>query len=165
MRFLMKQKIFTLRDSFEIFDQHQQVVLFAKSRIFSIRKSFTLLDPNEQPVAEIRQKLLAFRPTFYITTSNGQRYCIKKTFFPLFHSRFLIKGPDCSLIIAGNFLGHEYQFFNPKEQLVAEVSKQWFSWSDTYGIDVSDESLSELIISAVIVIDATMHDDKNSNFD
>lgn len=164
MRFVMKQKLLSLRDSFEILDDQQQLAFTAKSGFFSLRKAFSLKTSSEQQVAQIKQKLIAIKPTFYITTADGQKSRIKKCFFPLFTSRFIMSHPQGEIEIGGNFWVHEYQFIqngNP----IAQVSKQWFSWSDTYGIDIANQENIELILAAVVVIDAVMHDDCNSNFD
>jgi uncharacterized protein YxjI len=46
---------------------------------------------------------------------------------------------------------------------VAEVSKRWFAWSDTYGVDISDEEDPVFILALVIVIDQVIHDNNHNN--
>lgn len=161
MRFVMKQKIFSLRDSFEIFNEHDELAYVAKGGFFSIRKGLTLKDHTEAEVAKIKQKLLAWKPTFYITLQDGQRCMIKKCFFPLFKSRFLLKLPNAEVVIDGDFFAHEYRFVVGNEE-IACVSKRWFSFGDTYGVDIKYPEDIELILSCVAVIDMVMHDDSGS---
>jgi uncharacterized protein YxjI len=43
---------------------------------------------------------------------------------------------------------------------VAEVSKRWFSWSDTYGVDIAQGEDDVLLLASSVVIDMVCHDDK-----
>jgi len=161
MRFLMKQKIFTLRDKFEVFDEHEQLAYVAKGGFFSFRKKLKLIDNQEKEVAEIKQKLFAIKPTFFITLADGQLCKIKKCFFPLFTSRFVISLPNTHIVIEGDFFAHEYRFIVATEE-IACVSKRWFSFGDTYGVDIKYPEDVSLILSCVAVIDMVMHDDSGS---
>jgi len=40
---------------------------------------------------------------------------------------------------------------------VAVVSKQWFSWSDTYGVEIKDGQDDVLILASAIVVDLACH--------
>ncbi len=155
-KYKIKQKFLSISERFNIENEYDERVFSVKGKFFSVGKKFDLFDKQEQPVAAIKQKLLAFRPTYYIEFNDGSKAKIVKTFFPLFHSRFLIEYHQQSLTVLGNFLSHEYQI-SEQEQVIAEVSKQWFSLSDTYGVDIVDDQLAPLILSVVIIIDAIHH--------
>jgi len=45
--------------------------------------------------------------------------------------------------------------------VVASVSKQWLSFSDTYGVDTVGGENDAFIIVMVICIDQILHDDKH----
>ena len=47
----------------------------------------------------------------------------------------------------GDFLDYEYHFSRPHDGVVARVSKQWFSWADTYGVDIADTGLNGVLIT------------------
>lgn len=164
MRFVMKQKLFSLRDSFEINDENEALAFTAKSKFFSFRKSFQLKDANEQDVVAIKQQLLAIKPKFVFDNYQGQTALLKKHFFPLFSHKFTLYLNNKKVDITGNILGHEYQF-SMRGEIIAQVSKQWFSWSDTYGVDVLRAEDIWFVISSVIAIDCLLHEDKNSTFD
>jgi uncharacterized protein YxjI len=52
----------------------------------------------------------------------------------------------------------EYKF-ERAGRTVAEVSKRWFAWNDTYGVDIKDDEDDVLILSATVVIDMVCHAD------
>lgn len=161
----LKQKFLSLAEKFEIKDEQGEPVYIINGKFFSIGKQFTLVNMKGDVIAEIKQKVLSFRPTFYIQIAGQNKAKIVKTFLPLFRSRFLIEQTMVDnqvkqIVATGNFLSHEYEF-NEQHTLIAKVSKQWFALSDTYGLDVLDSELTELIISALIVIDAVHHGGDN----
>ena len=41
---------------------------------------------------------------------------------------------------------------------VAQVSKRWFSWRDTYGIDIASGEDDVLLLACAVVIDMASHD-------
>jgi uncharacterized protein YxjI len=42
---------------------------------------------------------------------------------------------------------------------VATVSKRWFAWTDTYGIEVDDKEDAVLILASAVVVDMACHRD------
>ena len=70
-------------------------------------------------------------------------------------------GPD-DLEAKGNFIDHEYSFERGGRQ-VARVSKKWFSFSDTYGIEIDDREDDVLVLASAVVIDLVSHPDPKNN--
>jgi uncharacterized protein YxjI len=58
----------------------------------------------------------------------------------------------------GDFLDHEYSF-SRGGSTVASVSKQWFSWADTYGVQIAGGEDDVLILASTVVIDMACHGD------
>jgi uncharacterized protein YxjI len=69
-----------------------------------------------------------------------------------------VPGPD-DLEAEGSFLDHEYAFTR-SGNVVATVSKRWFSWADSYGVDIADGEDDVLILASTVVIDMICHGDK-----
>ena len=84
---------------------------------------------------------------------------VKKELFTFFHCRFTVDvpGPD-DLEAKGDFTDHEYEFWR-QSGLRATVSKQWFAWSDTYGVDIAEGEDDILILASTVVIDMACHAD------
>ena len=84
---------------------------------------------------------------------------MKKQLFTFFGCRFTVDvpGPD-DLTAEGDFLAHEYHI-DRHGAPVAQVSKQYFTWADTYGIDVADGEDDVLILACAVVIDLACHQD------
>jgi uncharacterized protein YxjI len=82
---------------------------------------------------------------------------VKKKLLTLLRYRFTVDvpGPD-DLKAQGSFLDHEYAYERQGCE-VAQVSKRWFSWTDTYGVDIADGEDDVLIIATAVVVDMVCH--------
>ncbi len=163
MRYVMKQKLFSWGDDFRIKDAAGRDVFFVDGRAFSLGKKLSFQDLNGHELAFIRQKLLSWGPTYEVTRGNELLAVVKKQLFTLFRCKFTVDvpGPD-DLEAQGSFMDMEYRF-ERGGRTVAEVSKRWFSWSDSYGVDIADGEDDVLILASTVVIDMICHDDKQQH--
>ena len=159
MRYVMKQKLFCWGDDFHIRNDAGQNVFFVDGRAFSIGEKLSFQDMARNELAFIRQKLLAWGPTYEVYRGGQLAAVVKKELFTLFRCRFMIDvpGPD-DLEALGNFMDMEYAF-ERRGQTVAQVSKRWFAWSDTYGVDIASGEDDVLILASTVVIDMVCHGD------
>ena len=160
MRYLMKQKLFCWGDDFRIQNEAGEDVFFVDGRAFSIGDKLSFQDMAGNELAFIRQKLLSWGPTYEIQRDGQLAAVVKKELFTFFRCRFMIDvpGPD-DLEAEGNFLDMEYTF-NRGGSVVAEVSKRWFAFTDTYGVDIADDQDPVLILASTVVIDMVCHGDQ-----
>ncbi|HKI53817.1 MAG TPA: LURP-one-related family protein, partial [Anaerolineales bacterium] len=68
-----------------------------------------------------------------------------------------VKGGD-DLIVQGNILDLEYDIKDGRK-MIAEVSKKWFSITDTYGVEIKDGQDDILILAVAVAIDMMAHDE------
>jgi uncharacterized protein YxjI len=161
MKFRIKQKFFSLTDSFNIEDEHGNLAFTAKGKLLSISSGQTLYDAQEQEVLKIKRKYLSLRPACRLVMPDGKEWLIKQRFWPFWKTRFTIDTPTEQFEITGNFLQYEYEV-KRGDTVLASISKAFFSLSDTYGVDVFDASMTEQILATVIVIDRLQHDESGS---
>jgi uncharacterized protein YxjI len=162
MRYLLKQKFWSWGDDFTIKDESGSDVFFVDGKVFTIGRKLSFQDMAGNELAFIHQKLLAWGPTYEITRDGALAAVVKKHLFTLFRCRFTVDvpGPD-DLEAQGSFLDMEYTFTRGNGR-VAEVSKRWFSWTDTYGIEIAEGEDPVLILASAVVIDMVCHaDDKH----
>jgi uncharacterized protein YxjI len=159
----MKQKLFSWGDKFRIQNEAGQDMFLVNGRAFSLGNKLAFEDLEGNELAFIQQKLLSWGPTYEIYHAGQLAAIVKKELFTFFRCRFMIDvpGPD-DLEAEGSFTDMEYAFTRGN-QTVALVSKKWFSWADTYGVDIADDQDDVLILASTVVIDMVCHaDNKNS---
>lgn len=159
MRYIMRQKIFAFGDDFTIKDEHGRDTFVVDGRAFSIGDKLSFRDMSGNELVFIRQRLLSWGPTYELHHNGQVVATVKKALFTLFRARFSIDvpGPD-DLEAQGDFLDHEYVFTRHGNK-VATVSKRWFAFSDTYGIDIEDGEDDALLLASAVVIDMASHGD------
>ncbi len=157
MRYAMKQKLFSWGDDFCIKYNQGRDVFFVDGRVFSLGDKLSFQDMAGNELAFISQKLLSWGPTYEIYRGSHLAAVVKKSLFTFFHCKFTVDvpGPD-DLEAEGDFLDHEYGF-SRAGTIVANVSKQWFSLTDAYGVEIVDGEDDILILASTVVIDMVCH--------
>jgi uncharacterized protein YxjI len=163
MRYVMKQKMFSLGDDFIIKDAEGNNVYFVDGRAFSLGNQLSFQDMDRHELAFIKQRLLAWGATYELHRNGAVAAVVKKELFTFFHCAFSIDVPGPNDLEAkGNFVDHEYELARDG-RTVATVSKRWFSFTDTYGVEIDDGEDAVLILASTVVIDMACHkDDRNS---
>ena len=157
MRYQMKQKWFSFGSDFVIRDEEDRPVYQVDGRVLALGDKLALQDMQRNEVAFISQKLLSWGPTYEVHRNGALAAVVKKALFTFFNCRFTVDvpGPD-DLEAKGDFWEHEYTF-SRGERPVARVSKAFFAWTDTYGIEVAPGDDEDLRLAGAVVIDLCCH--------
>ena len=159
MRYVLKQKFWSWGDDFTIKNMTGEDAFFVDGRAFSLGDKLSFQDMQGRELAFIRQKLLSWGPTYEITCDGQVAAVVKKKLFTFFKCHFAVDVPGTDdLEATGDFLDREYTF-ERSGRAVAQVSKRWFSWTDTYGVDIVDGEDDVLILASAVVIDMVCHAD------
>jgi len=159
MQYQMKQKLFSWGDDFTITDENDAPVFFVDGKAFSFGDQLSFQDMSGNELAYIKQKLLSFGPSYEVYRQGELAAVVKKELFTFFSCSFIVDvpGPD-DLSAKGDLLDHEYRF-ERGGRTVAEVSKKWFSFTDSYGVDIAEGEDAVLILASTVVIDMACHPD------
>jgi uncharacterized protein YxjI len=127
--------------------------------VFGLGDQLSFRDLEGRELAFIGQKLFAWGPTYEIHRDGVLAAVVKRETFAFFHHRFTVDvpGPD-DVEAEGDLLDNEYEL-QRGGRVVATVSKRWFSWSDTYGVDVAEGEDDVLLLASAVVIDMVCHAD------
>jgi len=158
MRYIMKQKVFSLGSKFAIQSENGEDAFFVNGEPFALGHKLSFEDLQGNELLFIRQKLLSWGPTYELFRGEEHVATIKKEMFTLFQCTFDIHVDDRGDLEArGDLSDHEYTVTRDGAP-AAQISKQWFSWSDTYGVEVADSSDAVLILASAVVIDMCCHE-------
>jgi uncharacterized protein YxjI len=159
-RYRLKQKWLAWGKDFGIDDEQGRRVYEVDGKVFSWGDKLAILDADGNEAAFIAQRLLSWGPTYEIHRHGALAAVVKKHLFTFFHCKFTVDvpGPD-DLSAEGDFLDHEYEF-RRGDELVATVSKQWFTWTDTYGVDVAPGEDDVLVLASAVVVDLCCHENR-----
>ncbi len=158
MRYVLKQKLFSLGATFHVRNEQGEDVFVFEGAAFSFGHQLTLRDAGGNELAFVRRKLLSWGPTYEIYRGGQLFAVVKKKLFSFFKHVFTVDvpGPD-DLVAEGDFWDLEFAF-SRAGRTVAVVSRRWFSWADTYGVEVAEGEDDVLILASAIVIDMVRAD-------
>jgi uncharacterized protein YxjI len=159
MRYGMREKIWSLGDSFTIQDESGRDVFRVQGRAFSWGDKLSFQDADGRELAFISQKLLSFLPHYEIYR-DGARFAEIAKEFSWLRKRFTldVPGPN-DYTIEGSFWDHEFVFRRGGAE-VARASKSYWSLTDSYGVDIADGEDDVAILATCVVIDLVGHDDE-----
>lgn len=161
MRYQVRQKIFSFGDNFTIKGENDEPRFVVRGEVFSFGDKLRIEDLNGNELFYIEQKLFKFLPEYRIF-QNGMEVAMVKREFTFFKPKFYIESSYGSFDMEGDIFGHNFRIMK-NGRCAAEVNKRWFSFSDTYGVDVNDGENQAFILTLVIVIDQVIHDNNNGN--
>jgi uncharacterized protein YxjI len=151
--YLIRERFFRLGEDSDITDDQGRPAFRVDGKVLSLRNRLIIRDPDGREVAQVHRKLAALRPTYKVTVGGEEAGEVRKRLFTPFVDRFTIDvpGPD-DLEMTGDLFDHEFTI-RRGDQVVATVSKRWFSVRDTYAVDVAPGQDDLLILASVLALD------------
>ncbi|MBO5238667.1 MAG: hypothetical protein J6B50_07830 [Lachnospiraceae bacterium] len=157
MKLLIKQRVFSWTDTYDIFDEQGNAKYFVKAEFLALGHQLHVYDAGQREIGNIQQRIISFLPTFDIETVNGIVGSIQKK-FTLFHPEYEVNYNGYR--VEGDFLGWEYDVYQGSS-VVMHISKELLNWGDTYVIDILNPRDEILGLMLVIAIDAANCSNKN----
>ena len=157
MTLYIKQKFFSFRDRFSIYDYDGNELFNVVGEIFTFGKKLHLYDAVDNEIAYIHQKVLSFLPRYFVFKDDEQIAEIKRE-FRFFKHEYTVNGLGWK--VYGDFFDHEYEITDGGVT-VARVTKEWFTLGDAYQIYISDQVDLASALAVVLVIDACLDSDND----
>ena len=155
MKRYVKQKVFSFRDSFTVKDEEGVDLYTVVGDFFSFPKALHIYDTAGAEVLKISRRLLTFLPRYQVFRGDVLTVEIAKE-FSFFTPKYYIDGAPFT--IEGDFLAHNYEVLRDGTP-VASIGKEWFTWGDSYVIDMEPTEDELMMLSILIVIDCILSSD------
>ena len=160
-RYKIRQKLISIGDDFWIENARGQKVFKVDGKALRLRKTLEFEDAKGKKLAQIKERILAIKDTMVIEDAHGRDIAtVKQALIAPLRDRWNVNvkgGPD--LDVQGNILDLEYDIRQGRKK-VAEVSKKWFTLTDTYGVEIAEGQNDILILAIAIAIDMMVHDEE-----
>ncbi len=158
-RYQMRQKMVAIGDDFWIENSAGQKVFKVDGKALRVRQTLVFEDAQGHELCKIQERMLRVKDSMEIEGPNGEQLAmVKKALISPVRDRWAVKikgGPD--LEVKGNILDHEYNIGEGRDK-VAEVSKKWFRFRDSYGVKVEPGQDDVIILAVAVCIDQMAHE-------
>ena len=151
MELLIKQRVFSWTDSYDVYDENGQPRYFVKAEFLTLGHQIHVYDVQTgRELGSIHQQLLTFLPAFEVVL-NGQTVGSVRKRFSLLFPRYDVDYRDWS--VEGDLLNWDYEVTRGSETVMT-ISKELLHWGDTYTLRYQNpaDELPGLLL--VIAIDA-----------
>ena len=149
MKLYMKEKVFSWNERFTVKDENGWDKYFVEGEFFSLGKKLHLLGINGEEVAFIQQRLLTLMPRFSVSVAGREIAEIRKE-FTFFFQRYIIDGLGWE--VDGSVWEHRYEI-RKNGRLIVRIDKEWFTWGDSYVLEIADPADEILALAVVLTID------------
>lgn len=150
----IKQKVFSLSGKFTVKDQQENDVYFVEGSFMQIPKTFTVMNAAREEAALITKKTFSFLPKFFVEVNGREIMTIKKE-LSFLKARYTIDA--AGIEVQGNWWDMNFQVYQ-KGEVVGQVSKEWFTWGDSYKVQIVKEDMETIMIALVVAIDCVKAD-------
>ncbi len=156
MIYYIKQKVFSVKDKFDVYDQNQELEYQFRGKLMSLSNKLELLDTSGEVILSAHKKLISFMPKYFVYDLFNDEVAVIKKLLAI-PAKFSITALDKEYHVSGSLFAHSFTV-SDSTGVVASIEKKLISWGDTYEIDIADEENAELFLFLVIVIDQIMHE-------
>lgn len=157
MYLYIKQRVFSIGDKYDVYDQNNNVIFDVKSKVFSIGAKIQLCNTNGQELYYIQQKLTLFLKRYEIY--RGNQLCARvQQEFRFFKPKLTIESDNGNYDISGSLWDLDFEITS-HGNLVGSVHKKWLSWGDAYELYIPDGTDYAFFASLVIAIDNCIHNE------
>lgn len=151
MKLLIKQRVFSWSDTYDVYDEEGNAKYFVKAEFFTLGHQIHVYEKDSgNEVGGVFQKILTFMPKFEIEIGGRPMGEICKR-FTFFSQRYDVDYNGWN--VEGDFLCWDYDVYSAGKT-VAHISKELFHWGDTYAIDIKNPEDELMALLLVIAIDA-----------
>ncbi|QQY79518.1 uncharacterized protein YxjI [Keratinibaculum paraultunense] len=161
MKYIIKERIFTLTDKFIIEDEEGYPRYEVVGKLLSLGNKLCIYDLDGEELVYIEQKLFKLLPEYNIYQKGHLVGKVKKKITFLKPS-FIIESSYGNFTLKGDILHHDFDILKDGKS-VAWINKKWLSFSDTYSVEISDLVDHAFILAIVIVLDQIFYDGNNNN--
>ena len=161
MRYLVRERLFSITDDFWVTDERGDRVFLVDGKALRLRETFELKDASGTVLATIHKKFFSFTDAMDIEHDGAVVATVHKAVISPLHHRAVIDIPGRGRLEAvGNLIDKDFEI-RDGHRVIARISRAWFRVRDTYGVDVAPGENDALIICIAICLDRIHHDEEH----
>ena len=159
MKLYIKQRVFSFRDKYDIYDENQNTIYYVESKLFSFLAKINLFNHMGEVEYSIKQNFRFFLSEYEIYKGN-ELYATIKQRMSFIKGKLDIDSRIGRFYVEGNFLRRDYTI-QKNGAYFGSVHKKWLSWGDSYELDIPNSEDAGFFCALVVAIDHCMHNNRS----
>lgn len=159
MKLYIKQKLFSFKDKYQIFDADDNVLFDIDNKLINYGTNYLHInDKNQVEQFLIKRKYTFMIAKYEIYYSNNLFATVSQE-IAYFTRKVSIESNYGDFEIQGDLIGREYKITKSR-QYFGSIHKKWNPWGDGFELDIPDDGKPGIFCALVIAIDNCLHTDK-----
>lgn len=160
MKFLMRERMFSIGEDFWIEDDSGQRVFLVDGKALRLRQTFELKGPEGETLAVIKKKIVSVRDTMIVERDGDTVAKVhKKLFSPLRHKMVIELADGQEWTASGDIIEKNYTI-EGEQGAVAHTSRKWFRIRESYGIEIDHPDIP-LVIAVAVAVEELAEDERH----
>jgi uncharacterized protein YxjI len=157
VKFLMRERMFSIGEDFWIEDEKGQRAFLVDGKALRLRQTFELKGPGDEILAVIRKKIISIRDTMVVERDGETIAKVHKKLFSPLHHKMLIELADGQEWTATGDIIEKNYVIESEQGVIAQTSRKWFRIRESYGIEIAHPDLP-LVLSVAVAVDELAED-------
>lgn len=151
MELLIKQRVFSWSDTYDVYDAQGNPKYFVKADFFSLGHRIRVYEyGSDRELGVISERLFTFLPRFEVEVQGRSMGSVRAE-FSFFRPKYTVDYMGWQ--VHGDLLGWDYEVSNGGYTVV-RISKELFAWGDTYRLNFTAPADELPGLMLVLAIDA-----------
>ncbi|MFJ6696575.1 LURP-one-related/scramblase family protein [Streptomyces sp. NPDC091272] len=151
MKFLVRDKLFSIGDDYWIEDENGQHAFLVDGKALRLRDTLEIKDSEGRTLITLREKMLSWRDAMTLERNGEALATVRKKRLSLLRNHYRVTlNEGTELDVSGRVLDREFAVEYDGE-LLAHISRQWFRVRETYAVNVVREDTDAALLIAVAV--------------
>lgn len=155
MKLYIKQKMFSMRDQYNIFDASGKPMFVVESELMTVNPRIHLYDLSHKELFDIKRKVTVFMANYEIYQGDTMVASVKQK-LRLFRNQLYIHSAYGDFTLNGDAFARNFEIIRDGVPY-GTVKKKWLSWGDSYELNVFEPEYVPYFCSLVIAIDHCLH--------
>ena len=151
MKLHIKGKIISIHKKMEVLDENDNLAYQVSSKALSIHDKTYITDSQGNEIAYIHAKAISIHQVHYVEMNNGINFEIRLELGHPIHN--VLDIIEFGWQIRGQFAAHDYEIADSNGNVLAAAHRKWFSAHGIYYLDIFDDSKSDMLLAAYIVLE------------
>lgn len=149
MKLIIKERIFSWFDSYDVYDEHKKTAFTVKGKL-AWGHMLVIYDKDGEKVGKVEEKIISLLPKYEIFENGESLGCIRKD-ITLVKPKYSLDSKGWTA--KGDIVQWNYKIVKDKK-VIATISRKLIRLKDTYVIEVENDKDALRALMFVLAIDA-----------
>jgi len=159
MKLYIQQRVFSIGDKYDVYDEMQNVIYMVQGKIFSIGAQISISDAAGRELYFIKQRITFLLAHYELYQGNHLMADVRSE-LAIFKPKLSVTSQFGDFTMVGDIFSMDFEILKNGSS-IGRISKKWLSWGDSYELDIYDNCDPGFFVALVVTIDNCLHNENH----